>query len=64
MHVLEPIQSHVFDPLLTGFRQVYGLHVDRIWFAIAVLVSLFAAAQLTEFLMLWQLPPMDASTRL
>lgn len=64
MHVIEPINLHVFEPISTSLRQLYGLNVDRIWFAIAVLLSLFAAAQLTEWLMLWHVPSFEPMTRL
>lgn len=47
---------HLVQPAARGLRQLYALSSDRLWFTLAVLVSLFIATELAEFLMARQMP--------
>lgn len=55
---------HISDPLYLSLRQIYSLGNDRFWFAVAVLASLLAAGELSEWLLKAFVPATDTLTRL
>jgi len=50
---------HYVLPAARGLRQLYALSSDRLWFTVAVLVSLLVATELAEVLMANQMPVID-----
>lgn len=50
---------HLVLPATKGFRQLYALSSERLWFALATIAGLILAGELVELILLMNVPQIE-----